>query len=133
MSDFICINDRNQLPKYIPGYDTPEKAEAASLAMSADQVRYVEYGTNLFFGPGSYIKSVTLTPKALAFGSVDLTMEDPDYGNVSMRLHQGGTYTTIQPPVTLLLGATQTGSSNGNISTGSDITVIVTGYFTPVV
>ena len=125
MSDFICINDRNQLPKYIPGYDTPEKAEAASLAMSANDVRYVE-DTNAFGGPGSFIKTITFVP-------VDT---EPDctvsINGTSMVLwgSGGSAFATTPPPVTLTLGVTTT-SGNLSFSTIAG-RAIVTGYFTPV-
>ena len=126
MSDFICINDRNQLPKYIPGYDTPEKAEAASLAMSANDVLYVD-SPGAIAGPGSFIKTVTLVP-------VDT---EPDFAvaidGTTMTLwgSGGSSYSTTPPPVTLTLGITTT-SGNFLFST-LDGRAIVTGYFTPVV
>ena len=123
MSDFICINDRNQLPKYIPGYDTPEKAEAASLAMSANEVLYVE-DTNAFGGPGSFIKTVTLLP----------ITNDPSFVLVmneqSMLLWSSGeTYADAPPPVTLHIG----GTNDSGLVRFTTITgrAIVTGYFTP--
>lgn len=126
MSDFICINDRNQLPKYIPGYDTPEKAEAASLAMSANDVRYVD-STDPIAGPGSFIKTVTLVP-------VDI---EPDFvveidGTTMTLWGSGGSaFATTPPPVTLTLGITTT---SGNFSFSNlDGRAIVTGYFTPTV
>ena len=126
MSDFICINDRNQLPKYIPGYDTPEKAEAASLAMSANDVRYVD-STGPIAGPGSFIKTVTLVP-------VDI---EPDFvveidGTTMTLWGSGGSaFATTPPPVTLTLGITTT---SGNFSFSNlDGRAIVTGYFTPTV
>lgn len=124
MSDFICINDRNQLPKYIPGYDTPEKAEAASLAMSANEVRYVD-STGPIAGPGSFIKTVTLVP-------VDT---EPDFvvaiNGTTMTLwgSGGSAFATTPPPVTLTVGITTT-SGNFSFST-LDGRAIVTGYFTP--
>lgn len=126
MSDFICINDRNQLPKYIPGYDTPEKAEAASLAMSANDVLYVDSSGPLA-GPGSFIKTITLVPVSL----------EPEFtvtinGTGTTLWETGGSpFTTIPPPVTLHLGITTT---DGNINfTTLAGRAIVTGYFTPVV
>ena len=126
MSDFICINDRNQLPKYIPGYDTPEKAEAASLAMSANDVLYVA-STGEIAGPGSFIKTITIIPNDL---EPDCTVT---INGTSMLLWESGgsTFATIPPPVTLTLGITTTsGNLNFESLTGR---AIVTGYFTPTV
>jgi len=126
MSDFICINDRYQLPKYIPGYDTPEKAEAASLAMSANGVLYVD-STGPIAGPGSFIKTITVVP----------TDTEPDFvveidGTTMTLWGSGGSaFATTPPPVTLTLGITTT---SGNFSfSGIAGRAIVTGYFTSVV
>lgn len=128
MSDFICINDRNQLPKYIPGYDTPEKAEAASLAMSADQVVFAAPST-AFGGPGSYIKTIILIPSGTTVSDVDLAINGDN-----VNLWNGSvTYAELPPPRILPLGITTT---SGNVSFSSmpnDMTAIVTGYFTPTV
>lgn len=130
MSDFICINDRNQLPKYIPGYDTPEKAEAASLAMSANDVVRLEGGGGDIGGPGSYIKTITLIPANASIGeNVTLVL-----GGVSMVLWPTAAYAEIPPPVTLNIGAINSGVSVCSIQlTGTSVRAIVTGYFTPVV
>lgn len=124
MSDFICINDRNQLPKYIPGYDTPEKAEAASLAMSANDVLYVETSA-AFAGSGSYIKSITLIPTTLtpAF-TLNLNSEN------MILWDNSATYAEVPPPVSLHFCAA---NSSGNVSFSTlQGRAIVTGYFTPV-
>lgn len=126
MSDFICINDRNQLPKYIPGYDTPEKAEAASLAMSANQVVVVT-STDAFGGPGSFIKSLTLVPNNLTPYCI-ATLGD----QTATLWETGSLYNTIPPPVAIQLGITINSGTVG-FSTLSGITAIVTGYFTPTV
>ena len=122
MSDSICINDRNQLPKYIPGYDTPEKAEAASLAMSANEVLYVENG-NAFGGPGSFIKTVTLLPQST---TVSFTL---DMDQESLLLWPSASYAEPPPPVTLHIG----GTNDSGLVRFTTITgrAIVTGYFTP--
>lgn len=129
MSDFICINDRNQLPKYIPGYDTPEKAEAASLAMSANDGVYLGGSGGDIGGPGSYIKTITLIPtNATIGGDVTLVLGD------GMTLWSTATYAEIPPPVTLNIGATNSAASNCSIQlTGTSVRAIVTGYFTPTV
>lgn len=124
MSDFICINDRNQLPKYIPGYDTPEEAEAASKAMSACSVKYVT-GTDAFAGPGSYLKSITLVPTSLtpAF-TLSLNSEN------MILWDNSATYTELPSPVSLhICAANSSGSISFSTLTGR---AIVTGYFTPV-
>lgn len=124
MSDFICINDRNQLPKYIPGYDTPEKAEAASLAMSANDVLYVESNSQ-FCGPGSFIKTVTLLPQDVS-PAFNLDMNGQE-----MLLWVSGVYAETPPPVTLYIGAI---NDSGNVRfTNIAGRAIVTGYFTPTV
>ena len=125
MSDFICINDRNQLPKYIPGYDTPEKAEAASLAMSANSLVYVS-GSDFFGGPGSFIKTVTLLPL-----DTNPTFVLDMNGDGMSLWNSSPAYADPPPPVTLHIGAT---NDSGNVRFSS-ITgrAIVTGYFTPVV
>lgn len=126
MSDFICINDRNQLPKYIPGYDTPEKAEAASLAMSANDVFYVA-STGGIAGPGSFIKTITFVP-------IDTEPEcTVTINGTSMVLwgSGGSAFATTPPPVTLTLGITIT-SDNLNFESLAG-RAIVTGYFTPTV
>lgn len=127
MSDFICINDRNQLPKYIPGYDTPEKAEAASLAMSANDVLHIN-STGDFAGPGSFIKTITLVPTGFE------PYCTASIAGVGMQLwvNGGSAYTTVPPPITLNLGITSP-IHNVNISSISGLTAIVTGYLTPVV
>lgn len=126
MSDFICINDRNQLPKYIPGYDTPEKAEAASLAMSADQFVLPGQG-EAFGGPGSYIKTIILIPDSTTVSDIDLAIN-----GILINLWSGSvTYAELPPPRVLPLGITTT---SGNVSFSAlSGTAIVTGYFTPVV
>ena len=127
MSDFICINDRNQLPKYIPGYDTPEKAEAASLAMSANEVLYVD-STGQIAGPGSFIKTITIVPINTEPSCV-VTIN----GTTMTLWGSGGSaFTTTPPPVTLTLGITTT-SGNLIFETLAGGRAIVTGYFTPVV
>ena len=130
MSDFICINDRNQLPKYIPGYDTPEKAEAASLAMSANDVVYLESSGDIG-GPGSYIKTITLIhTNASIGGNVTLVLGD----GPTMILWSTAAYAEIPPPVTLNIGATNSVASNCSMGLGStSVRAIVTGYFTPTV
>ena len=130
MSDFICINDRNQLPKYIPGYDTPEKAEAASLAMSANDVVYLEGSGGDIGGPGSYVKTITLIPtNASIGGNVTLNL----INGQSMILWPTATYAEIPPPVTLNIGAINSGVSVCSMGLGStSVKAIVTGYFTPV-
>ena len=127
MSDFICINDRNQLPKYIPGYDTPEKAEAASLAMSANDVLYVD-STGQIAGPGSFIKTITIVPNNTEPSCV-VTIN----GTTMTLWGSGGSaFTTTPPPVTLTLGITTT-SGNLIFETLAGGHAIVTGYFTPTV
>lgn len=126
MSDFICINDRNQLPKYIPGYDTPEKAEAASLAMSANDVLYVSSAGG-YAGPGSFIKTITFVP-------VDTQPEcTVTINGTSMALWESGgsAFATTPPPVTLTLGITTTSDNLTFESLAGR--AIVTGYFTPTV
>ena len=124
MSDFICINDRNQLPKYIPGYDTPEKAEAASLAMAANDVRYVD-STGPIAGPGSFIKTITVVP----IDTEPAFVVAIDGATMTLWGSGGSAFATTPPPVTLTLGITTT-SGNLTFSTLAG-RAIVTGYFTP--
>lgn len=124
MSDFVCINDRNQLPKYIPGYDTPEKAEAASLAMAANDVRYVD-STGPIAGPGSFIKTITIVP----IDTEPAFVVAIDGATMTLWGSGGSAFATTPPPVTLTLGITTT-SGNLTFSTLAG-RAIVTGYFTP--
>lgn len=129
MSDFICINDRNQLPKYIPGYDTPEKAEAASLAMSANQTVYAE-ADGAIGGPGSYIKTITIIPVSDTISNNIVMILD----DVEMTLWGLGSFGEVPPLVTLVLGVTNTGSGNVSLALpAASVRLIVTGYFTPTV
>ena len=129
MSDFICINDRNQLPKYIPGYDTPEEAETASRSSGSSAKLCSPNATTLLGGPGSVVKNITILP----ISTTDATGAAVFWLDNTPMTAWVGTDAGFHPPVTLQLGAKQTTNHNTRLVLGDFLQAIVTGYFTPTV
>jgi len=132
MSDFICINDRNQLPKYIPGYDTPEKAEAASLAMSANFVGGYETvaasATAQVLGAsgavGDYIAGLLVIPATTSPGNVILLDNA-----TSITVFTGGASSVSNlVPFFIPLGVKSV-SGAWKVTTGANVSVIASGNF----
>lgn len=128
MSDFICINDRNQLPKYIPGYDTPEEAEIASRS-SGSSVKVCMEATTLLGGPGSVVKNITILP----ISTTEPTGTAVFWINNIPTTVWVGTDGSFHPPVSLQIGGLQSTNHNTRMVLGAELQAIVTGYFTPTV
>ena len=123
----IAINDRQQFPKYIIGYDTAEAAEAASnLAGGTSVVFAPDSTTTSIGGPGTILRAVTLIPDSASNGPVYLEVNGD-----SLLLWAGGA--TPLARVCLTLGVSQNTEANLSVTTGGNVSAIVTGYFTPTV